>query len=191
MLQTIREIGIFMIIAQAVVHFAPGRQYEKYIKLISSVIILFLFLRPFGRTAGEQWRNPEAVWERWEKSVELAELSADYAESAEGRVETAVVGRMEKEIRERLNRELAADPCRVKRVELFLKEGAEGAGEEAFFLVRAVMEKQPADGNSIGVEEITLNKPRTEEENMQEDYRLRIAGILGLEEGRVEVEWDG
>lgn len=191
MLQTIREIGIFMIIAQAVVHFAPGRQYEKYIKLISSVIILFLFLRPFGRTAGEQWRNPEAVWERWEKSVELAELSADYAESAEGRVETAVVGRMEKEIRERLNRELAADPCRVKRVELFLKEGAEGAGEEAFFLVRAVMEKQPADGNSIGVEEITLNKPRTEKENMQEDYRLRIAGILGLEEGRVEVEWDG
>jgi len=191
MLQTIREIGIFMIIAQAVVHFAPGRQYEKYIKLISSVIILFLFLRPFGRTAGEQWRNPEAVWERWEKSVELAELSADYAESAEGRVETAVVGRMEKEIRERLNRELAADPCRVKRVELFLKEGAEGAGEEAFFLVRAVMEKQPADGNSIGVEEITLNKPRTEEENIQEDYRLRIAGILGLEEGRVEVEWDG
>lgn len=191
MLQTIREIGIFMIIAQAVVHFAPGRQYEKYIKLISSVIILFLFLRPFGRTAGEQWRSPEAVWERWEKSVELAELSADYAESAEGRVETAVVGRMEKEIRERLNRELAADPCRVKRVELFLKEGAEGAGEEAFFLVRAVMEKQPADGNSIGVEEITLNKPRTEEENIQEDYRLRIAGILGLEEGRVEVEWDG
>lgn len=191
MLQTIREIGIFMIIAQAVVHFAPGRQYEKYIKLISSVIILFLFLRPFGRTAGEQWRNPEAVWERWEKSVELAELSADYAESAEGRVETAVVGRMEQEIRERLNRELAADPCRVKRVELFLKEGAEDAGEEAFFLVRAVMEKQPADGNSIGVEEITLNKPRTEEENMQEDYRLRIAGILGLEEGRVEVEWDG
>lgn len=191
MLQTIREIGIFMIIAQAVVHFAPGRQYEKYIKLISSVIILFLFLRPFGRTAGEQWRNPEAVWERWEKSVELAEFSADYAESAEGGVETAVVGRMEKEIRERLNRELAADPCRVKRVELFLKEGAEGAGEEAFFLVRAVMEKQPADGNSIGVEEITLNKPRTEEENMQEDYRLRIAGILGLEEGRVEVEWDG
>lgn len=191
MLQTIREIGIFMIIAQAVVHFAPGRQYEKYIKLISSVIILFLFLRPFGRTAGEQWRNPEAVWERWEKSVELAEFSADYAESAEGGVETAVVGRMEKEIRERLNRELAADPCRVKRVELFLKEGAEGAGEEAFFLVRAVMEKQSADGNSIGVEEITLNKPRTEEENMQEDYRLRIAGILGLEEGRVEVEWDG
>lgn len=191
MLQTIREIGIFMIIAQAVVHFAPGRQYEKYIKLISSVIILFLFLRPFGRTAGEQWRNPEAVWERWEKSVELAEFSADYAESAEGGVETAVVGRMEKEIRERLNRELAADPCRVKRVELFLKEGAEGAGEEAFFLVRAVMEKQPADGNSIGVEEITLNKPRTEEENIQEDYRLRIAGILGLEEGRVEVEWDG
>ena len=34
MLETIRQIGVFMIAAQAVVHFAPGRQYEKYICLL-------------------------------------------------------------------------------------------------------------------------------------------------------------
>lgn len=41
MLENIKEIGVFMIAAQAVIHFSPGRQYEKYIKLVSSVIILF------------------------------------------------------------------------------------------------------------------------------------------------------
>ena len=52
MLQTIREIGIFMIVAQAIVHFAPGKQYEKYVKSISGVIVLLLFLKPFVEMAG-------------------------------------------------------------------------------------------------------------------------------------------
>ncbi len=60
MLENIRRIGIFMIAAQAVIHFSPGRQYEKYIKVISSVIILFLFMRPFLSMQGElevEWQT--------------------------------------------------------------------------------------------------------------------------------------
>ena len=34
LVETIKKIGIFMIAAQAVLHFAPGQKYEKYIKLI-------------------------------------------------------------------------------------------------------------------------------------------------------------
>ena len=67
MLDTIREIGIFMIAAQAVVHFAPGRQYEKYIKSVSGIIILLLFCSLFcvfrescGRSRRRFWRNGES-----------------------------------------------------------------------------------------------------------------------------------
>ena len=63
MLENIRQIGLFMIAAQAVIHFAPGRQYEKYIKFVSSVIILLLFLKPF--LSGQ-----EALQGKWQTGME-------------------------------------------------------------------------------------------------------------------------
>ena len=63
MLENIRRIGLFMIAAQAVIHLSPGRQYEKYIKLVSSVIILLLFIRPFLFQQG-------ITQEPWQKTVE-------------------------------------------------------------------------------------------------------------------------
>lgn len=190
MLQTIREIGIFMIVAQAVVHFAPGRQYEKYIKSISNVIILALFLKPFVQMAGGQWQAPSAVLERLEASAAQPDFFAAPAAASESGVESAVISRMEEELTERLNRELAAESCRVMRVELTLQDGTEGGGEDAFFLVKVVMGEQPADSGEIAVEEITVGAPRKKEEAL-EAYRLRLAECLGLEKERVEVWWDG
>ena len=47
--QTICRIGIFMICAQAIVHFRPEGTYEKYLKLlVGSMILIQLFL-PIGR----------------------------------------------------------------------------------------------------------------------------------------------
>lgn len=47
--QTICRIGIFMICAQAIVHFRPEGGYEKYLKLlVGSMILIQLFL-PVGR----------------------------------------------------------------------------------------------------------------------------------------------
>lgn len=191
MLQTIREIGIFMIVAQAVVHFAPGRQYEKYIKSISSVIILALFLKPFVQMAGGQWQAPSVILERMETSAVQPDFFAASAAASESSVESAVIGRMEEELAERLNRELAADSCLVRRVELKLQEGMEGGGEEAFFLVKVVMGEHMAGSGEITVEEIRVGAPQKREEETLEAYRLRFAECLGLEKERVEVRWDG
>lgn len=189
MLQNIREIGIFIIAAQAVVHFAPGKQYEKYIKSISGVIILVLFLKPFVQLAGGQWQAPSAVLERLQEAGKLTEISVDPA-AADGGVETAVTGRMEKEIADRLNRELAADICLVKEVELSLKEGTEDSKEDAFYTVRIVMGERPAGREVIAVEEISVGVPETKED-AQEAYRQHFAELLDLEPERVEVRWDG
>lgn len=189
MLQNIREIGIFIIAAQAVVHFAPGKQYEKYIKSISGVIILVLFLKPFVQLAGGQWQAPSAVLERLQEAGKLTEISVDPV-AADGGVETAVTGRMEKEIADRLNRELAADTCLVKEVELSLKEGTEDSKDDAFYTVRIVMGERPAGREVIAVEEISVGVPETKED-AQEAYRQHFAELLSLEPERVEVRWDG
>lgn len=190
MLQTIREIGIFMIVAQAIVHFAPGKQYEKYVKSISGVIVLLLFLKPFVEMAGGQWQTPSAVFERLEESVGMTDFSAASGVTAENAVEDAVVRRMEEEIADRLNRDLAEDPCLVKQVELNLPE-AEHSGGEAIFSMMIVMGEQPADDGEIMVDEITVGTSRMKEDENLEAYRLRFAGLLGWEEDRVEVRWDG
>ncbi len=38
--QAICRVGIFMICAQAIVHFRPQEAYEKYLKLLISVMVL-------------------------------------------------------------------------------------------------------------------------------------------------------
>lgn len=47
-LQTICKIGIFMICAQAIVHFRPKETYEKYLKLLVSVMILIQLFLPMS-----------------------------------------------------------------------------------------------------------------------------------------------
>ncbi|MCM1267358.1 MAG: stage III sporulation protein AF [Bacteroidales bacterium] len=186
MLKTIREIGIFMIVAQAVVHFAPGRQYEKYIKSISGVIILLLFLRPFVQRAGGQWKPPSEIYEQWKAAAGLQEISAVSLGDPENGVENAVMRRMEEEMAERLNRELAGETCAVKRVHLTLEE-------DGSFLAGIVLGEREADGGGITVEEITVGKERERapEKEAEDVYRQRFAALLEFEEERVEVRWDG
>lgn len=191
MLQNIREIGMFMIVAQAVVHFAPGRQYEKYIKSISSVIILLLFLKPFVQFAGGTWQAPSAVLDRLQVYAELSKSPSFSSQMQENGVEDVLLRRMEEEIAARLNRELAGEDYLVKRVELSPEEGAESIGEASFFSVKVVMGEQSAESGEIAVGEITVGATQAKEEKALEAYRLRFAGLLGMEKEHVEVRWDG
>lgn len=48
LLQTICRIGIFMICAQAIIHFRPRETYEKYLKLLVGVMVLIQLFLPVG-----------------------------------------------------------------------------------------------------------------------------------------------
>ncbi len=172
MLQNIREIGIFMILAQAVVHFSPGRQYEKYIKSVSGVIILLLFLRAFVQMAGGQWQNPSTVLESLEEGVETRDFSSLSSGIQLNRVEDRVKRCMEEEIATRLNRELAGDPCSVKRVYLTLTEPS--------LAVAIVIGEKERDDSRITVEEIALDDGRKEEKEKLYAYRLLFTGLMDL-----------
>lgn len=47
MLKEIGEIAVFIICAQTLLHFRAKESYEKYIKLLISMIVLLLLLKPF------------------------------------------------------------------------------------------------------------------------------------------------
>ncbi len=50
----IRQMGIFVICAQALIHFRPKESYEKYMKLLVSVMILAQLFTPVARLLGRE-----------------------------------------------------------------------------------------------------------------------------------------
>ncbi|MDE6406238.1 MAG: stage III sporulation protein AF [Lachnospiraceae bacterium] len=189
MLDTIREIGIFMIAAQAVVHFAPGRQYEKYIKSVSGIIILLLFLKPVFQLAGTAWEEPQILLEKWEA---FSDMTAFSGKTQTDGVTEEVVKRMEEEMKERLNRELGTDAYFVSRVSIRFTQEQDADTGALLPEVEIWMQEGEEEGGQIGIEEIVVGQTR---EPVQEasflSYRMRFAALLGLEEERVEVRRDG
>lgn len=190
MLDTIREIGVFMIAAQAVVHFAPGRQYEKYIKSVSGIIVLILFLKPVLRLAGAAWEEPQVLLEKWVDLTDMPDVSVNV--QADG-VAEEVASRMERELTERLNRELTGDAYFVSRVSIRLILDPEA--ETGTFLPEITVflrERAKEESGLIGIEEIVIGQPQEAETGEPFlSYRSWFAALLEMEEERVEVRPDG
>lgn len=200
MLKNIREIGIFMIAAQAVIRFAPGRQYEKYIKSVSGIIILLLFLKPFLQLSGAEWKGPEAVLEKLEEVTDMPDFSAlEKGVGEEGSdwvgadMDSAVVSRMEAEIKEFLNRELSEDGYRVKQVSIRLEKNPAQGDELCLsqITVRMGRASETEEERAIGIDRIVIGDTENEEETVFLQYRSRFAALLEVEEERVEVRLDG
>ncbi len=191
MLDTIREIGIFMIAAQAVVHFAPGKQYEKYIKSVSGIIILLLFLKPVLQLAGAAWEEPQILLERWGEFTDTPDFSEEMRTDG---VAGEVADRMGAKIKERLNRELETDAYFVSNAAIRFIQEQDTEGSALLPEVEIWMQEraEEEEGGKIGIEKIVIGQSR--ESTREADfasYRKRFAMLLGIEEERVEVRLDG
>lgn len=133
MVENIRRIGIFIIAAQTLIHFAAGKQYEKYMKVIAGVIVLLQFVRPFVS-------SPDNVMETWQEEIERMEQQIEEQSStwqnvpyAASPAEAAALQQIEEEIKNRLN-EVTPDRDRtVTDVTLNLEQtdGSIGQGDGA------------------------------------------------------------
>lgn len=191
MIDAVREIGIFMIAAQAAIHFAPGKQYERYIKSVSGMIILLLFLKPVLQLAGDVWEEPQILLEKWAEFTDMPDFSEGV--QTEG-VTGEVVSRMAAEIKERLNRELQEDTYFVSRVSVRFTRERDAETETLLPEVEIWMKGRAEEEESgrIGIEEIVIGQPQEPVQDMSfSDYRIRFAALLGMEEERVEVRRDG
>lgn len=82
LLQTICKIGIFMICAQAIIHFRPRETYEKYLKLLVGVMILIQLFLPVGSFLlgggmEQTLRSLELFRVQLEQEMETAALEAE------------------------------------------------------------------------------------------------------------------
>ena len=76
--QAICRVGIFMICAQAILHFRAKEVYEKYLKLLVSTMILIQLLLPIGNLlAGKGGLQAESVLEEFGKELEQEMRAAE------------------------------------------------------------------------------------------------------------------
>lgn len=212
--ENIRQIGIFIIAAQMLVHLAAGKQYEKYIKVIAGVIVLILFVRPFTKT-------PDDVLGGWQEEMERIEDRLDSYDSIQQDVldtgeqtQEAVIGRIEEEVRARLSEAAAEYGGEVADVDIELEKrtaGREGdySGEGAewvFCRVRVTVQEKPDEEKTedkitddIKIDKITVGggtDSRTVDRAQEHEadaakYQTLFAQMLGVAQDKVEVTYRG
>lgn len=100
--RTICRVGIFMICAQAVIHFRPRESYEKYLKLLVSVMILIQLFLPLGSfLLGESMEEALAGLEEFRGALEQEmERAAREAEAADTMLEEMTLEEVRRRVEE-------------------------------------------------------------------------------------------
>ena len=214
MVENIRRIGIFMIAAQTVMHFAAGKQYEKYMKIITGIIVLLLFITPFVSSSGISITDWQTELERMEQQIQSnMQTELSYIASP---AQTVVLRQIEEEVKERMNEMISEHACIVTDVEIVLEETYDGGSEGtersfAFGSVKVTLRDKATDasGNTlqsgtIRIDEITVgHEPQPREDAVSretqglsrdeeiDEYRQLFAQILGIAADKVEVIYHG
>ena len=212
--ENIRRIGIFMIAAQTVMHFAAGKQYEKYMKVITSVILLLMFVGPFTSSSVSQASDWQEDIKRMEQRMQSnIQQEIPYAVSP---VETVALRQIQEEVKAMLNDTVSGRDCSVVDVMIELEEldtpdTSDGMSSRnwEFQRVRITLQSMDttnaSDGNAdrtIRVEEITVGigteadntqrETQDSERNAQiQEYRRLFAQTLGITVDKVEVTYRG
>ena len=86
--RVIGQVGIFLICAQTVVHFRPKESYDKYLKLLLSVMLLLQLLQPVLNVLGGDgtWNAEEQVAGFTEELQTVLELASEQAGKTEEEV---------------------------------------------------------------------------------------------------------
>lgn len=191
MLNHISRIGIFMIAAQAMVHFAPGKQYEKYIKSVAGIIILFLFLKPFLLMTNVEFKEPEAVLEWLEELADTPDIKMEEAGSS---VDAEVVRRMEEEVKKLLSLDMEGEEYCVSSVSLRFVEDQELEQKNLLSEVEVCIEKRVVEKEEGQIEIEKIVVAGEQKKSLPAElaiYQERFAQLLGIEKERVEVRQVG
>lgn len=103
MLEEIKKISIFIVIAQMILNLCAGKQYQKYIKLIISIMIMVQFLLPvlqLFKVSGEEefWGRVKRYEQEISKQVE--EVNKEYTGFMEEEIRNLAVEEVERQILE-------------------------------------------------------------------------------------------
>lgn len=188
--ETIRRVGLFLVVAQMIVHLSPEKRYEKYIRLIAGVIVLTMLIGPLREAPEDIWvqiqEEMDADTERQLVGLTESGASGWNGESLPNRYEET----LNNEIKSKINNNISEKGYQIEEVS-WKEEG------EAYLCVifRKVDQECGTGGaDAIGIEPVRVElggeEIQTEQDDgSEEETRLEkeIGDALGMEEDRVKV----
>lgn len=128
LLQIIRQVGIFMLCAQAILHFKPTENYGKYIRLLISIMVLVQLIVPvleiFGGSGREAFLGRVAFYdEALEVSLEEVNITSVMAEKmledmTMEEIKTRINNETEQEKRQGTREEPENEGIQIDRIEV-------------------------------------------------------------------------
>lgn len=180
LVEVIRRIGLFLVAAQVILHLAPEKRYEKYLRLIAGVIVLGLLARPLFRISEEGWQElqEEAKQELTEGMERLKqEYGGEDWESisdSEQFLQTEYEETIKNEIKSKLNYFLLKEELSLASAEF-----VEGQG---LMLTLRTAQESEADER---------DHPQQDKEGIQiHPVRIRLSSDSGREEEGEQTEWE-
>ncbi len=84
-LRNIKNMGIFLICAQMLIHFRPNGSYTKYFRLLVGIMLLVQLMEPIGTFLGimEEGQFQESILKMERKLAQIRELPIDLEKNTE------------------------------------------------------------------------------------------------------------
>ncbi|MDO4292875.1 MAG: stage III sporulation protein AF [Eubacteriales bacterium] len=191
LLKAIRETAVFLLAAQMLLHFLPGKKYEKYGKLIVAVALLAQLALPvlqFGREdALQEFRENVSALEAQNEmfSQKLEGLYGTEEQVAQSSLVQSVEEQVERPASkagvEVENVRLREDGVVVIEVRRRTAKAAAGAGPAGAARPVEPVEIDVSEPDAVAADGSALRG------SLRADLRAAFAEALGMEEAQVEV----
>lgn len=179
MVAAIKEICIFVIIAQAIMFFVPGNAYMKYVRVLVGIMMILKITEPiFGLFLDEE--KEREIAERillLEQNIDIESEALEAKDNSMGIYES-----IEEELKTRLNE----CECGYEVLDVSL------TGEQKLLVTLKEEEKEAAEAIRIEAVEIGGSKAYGEGPGEEKEQELKVLfqSCIGVDAGRIEFVFD-
>lgn len=168
LLGAIKEIAVFMVICETLLHLTPTKNYEKYIKpIIAFMILSKIMISILSFNTSDLKITMEDAMTRYEKQLQGIEIAEVNKQDID----------VTKQIKEKLNKDLIKE-YKIKKA--IIRQENKSNGEGSNILLVSLKRKN----NKIVIEDVDLKKNTSQE---VERIKQIIASSLGADKENIEV----
>lgn len=182
MVGVIKEICIFIIIAQAILFFVPGKSYVKYVRILVGIIMIMRMTEPIFTLVLSDDRQQE-IQERIQMLEDKMDMESEKTEL--GGSEMGIYESLEKELKNRL--EYCESDYEILRVNFSenIYSGTEYSGNEEIIIT--VSEKCDSSEELIRIDPIRLDAREESDFKKEEELKSMYGNCIGVDADRIRI----
>lgn len=182
MIEAIKEICIFIIIAQAILFFVPGKSYVKYVRILIGMIMILRMTEPIFALVLSDEKQQE-IKERIQMFEDKIETESEKTKVEER--EIGIYESLEKELKNRL-KDCESD-YEILQVNFSdaIYSGNEYSGKEEIIIT--VSEKSSPSEDMIRIAPVTLDISKETDFEKEEELKNMYGACIGVDTERIKI----